>query len=355
MNVIRSKSHGRATRGSLAAQETLGFTLVELLVVIAIIGILVAMLLPAVQSAREAARRTQCLNNLKQLSMALQNHLSARKTFPIGGTSCDKGSWWDRTLPYIEDEALYKQLDKSEEIWWALPVNQELIRNWRPDYMYCPSSDLPKTIEAISDDHPNPNTLFHPLPMYVGIAGATDEELDASKTAFRNVAGGLRGFTSRNGILQDNFGVQPREISDGLSNTIALGEQSDWGLDVDLTNGQHQREIRSAAGGGPFIGNCHRSWMSNIGSLETISGSNFYNYNVTTVRYPINTKLWNSIRSLGRSSWGESNRPIQSVHAGGAHVAFGDASARFLEEETDMNILRAMACRNDGLVVSDGE
>src|SRR6476646_10711529 len=98
--------------------DSSGFTLVELLVVIAIIGVLVAMLLPAIQSAREAARRSQCTNNLKQLGIAIQNYESARKELPPGhrmtkvGTDIDSlGSWVTVILPYLEESALFSQID----------------------------------------------------------------------------------------------------------------------------------------------------------------------------------------------------------------------------------------------------
>src|SRR5689334_4833467 len=93
-----------------------GFTLVELLVVIAIIGILIALLLPAVQAAREAARRTQCLNQLHQLTLAAQNYHVARKAFPLGmemmdGLNYTKATFFIRLLPFVEETALYAQWD----------------------------------------------------------------------------------------------------------------------------------------------------------------------------------------------------------------------------------------------------
>src|SRR5262245_58450421 len=86
-----------------------GFTLVELLVVIAIIGVLVALLLPAVQSARESARRSKCINNLKQIGLAVHNYENTFRTFPIGAYDCCYGTWLLSILPYIEQGALYQQ------------------------------------------------------------------------------------------------------------------------------------------------------------------------------------------------------------------------------------------------------
>ena len=83
-----------------------GFTLVELLVVIAIIGILVALLLPAIQAAREAARRAQCVNNLKQIGIALQNYHDTHKELPAGNYSCCWGTWQMAILPFIEEQQL---------------------------------------------------------------------------------------------------------------------------------------------------------------------------------------------------------------------------------------------------------
>ena len=125
------------------------FTLVELLVVIAIIGVLVALLLPAVQAAREAARRMQCTNNLKQMGLALQNHHSAKGKFPPGalieGRCCNQPSktgWTLEILPFMENQNLYQLLDPTVTIGHA---NNKALRESEAPGFSCPS-DLPQTL-----------------------------------------------------------------------------------------------------------------------------------------------------------------------------------------------------------------
>src|SRR5688572_18867870 len=103
-----------------------GFTLVELLVVIAIIGILVALLLPAIQAAREAARRSQCINNLKQIGVAMQNYHDTYKQLPVGNYSCCWGTWQMSILQFIEEQQLHDMYQ------W----NPEDLANYSYDYAY---------------------------------------------------------------------------------------------------------------------------------------------------------------------------------------------------------------------------
>jgi len=353
MHSARKDAGGRGVR---AAHGTIGgngrrrgFTLVELLVVIAIIGILIALLLPAVQAAREAARRTQCSNNLKQLGLALQNYLSATKSFPPGGLDCDRGSWWYHVMPYIEDQAAHERLYVSVHIWWADPSNQPLIAAWQPPYMFCPSSPLPMRIVIDNVDNLNPDCKDHPMPTYVGISGATDG--DVGSPIFPDVISGLRGISARNGMLYDQSGVRDGYVTDGFSNTMIVAEQSDWGRE----DGE-KRDIRSTACGGPFICHCNGSWGGmgyGAGSVPAanLTGTNFYNYNITTVRYPINDKEWVGVRSIGKSWFGELNKTIQSAHPGGAQVLFADGSVQFLSETLDINVLYNLANRDDGQII----
>jgi prepilin-type N-terminal cleavage/methylation domain-containing protein len=146
-NPLTSSTLGLFHRGRRAVQRYAAFTLVELLVVIAIIGILIALLLPAVQAAREAARRSQCTNNLKQIGLALQNYHDQNQTFPFGVRAQGWGpSFYVGLLPYMEQTALYQKYDMIGSNNGYLAGNSYLnsvVANVRLPALKCPSSPLP--------------------------------------------------------------------------------------------------------------------------------------------------------------------------------------------------------------------
>ncbi|MEX2357714.1 MAG: DUF1559 domain-containing protein, partial [Pirellulaceae bacterium] len=193
-----------------------GFTLVELLVVIAIIGVLVALLLPAVQQAREAARRMQCSNNLKQMGLACHNYLDThRDYFPPGSfyhtTKKGSHSFAVAMLPFLEQNALYELYDFSIE---PLAAGNAVVRRSPVNAFFCPSYDGPPVNtsgSAFSDGA---------LLTYLGIAGVfyNDTALDNGVTPISH------GDIPSNGVLSFDGPRRAAEIIDGLSNTVMIGE-----------------------------------------------------------------------------------------------------------------------------------
>ena len=183
------------------------FTLVELLVVIAIIGLLVGLLLPAVQMARESARRIQCANNLKNIGLGLHNFADAYRTLPAGSESLNGTyhAWSSRILPYVEQSALFSQFDFSKP-WDMAGANQSAASKHVPIYV-CPSTRL--HFEGKQDYGGIVGTSLLPLP-----GGSGPHDAFGCGTLIR---------TSKE---------QPRPvrfsgITDGLSSTLAVGESID--------------------------------------------------------------------------------------------------------------------------------
>jgi len=316
---------GRAARG---------FTLVELLVVIAIIGILIALLLPAVQSARESARRTQCANNLKQIGLALLNYETAQREFPPGGLHTAQGgyghSWWVRILPYIEQRAVYDKFDQESrytgwvggDAWGGNVYNRDLLRDVKFSFMFCPSSTLPEQV-LTNADHNYGNIMS---PTYTGCSGSKDHPTTFDK----NPVQGVQGKVSSGGILIMHRSVRMAEIRDGTTNTLAVVEQSDW---CQTASGV-KADCRSDCWHGFPMGPGNDGWQRA--------------FNTTTVIHRMNEKSYNAFGVAGNCG---PNRPIQSIHSGGAQVLLGDGSVRFLQESIELDMLYDLADRDDGDIV----
>jgi len=344
------------------ARRSRGFTLVELLVVIAIIGLLVAILLPAVQAAREAARRTQCLNNVKQFGLAFHNYHDVWGSFTLGASGGPYAvGWAARILPFIEEEGAYKRLDLgliNGGLSYGPNPNYDVYKGLKISMFVCPSSPLPAMITPSErpSNFNKPDTLL--MGHYVAISGATTSATDPSdptgkkRTLYCPWSGGPvghhhHGTASSNGVIFPGSKVRIRDITDGTSHTIMLGEQSDYGIGL---NGQYAPDpnwivdIRSGVHAGIWLGD-HQG----IPPAEGVP-CNVYPGNLTTVRWPIGQKSRiDYTDGMGRYGW---CKPIQSIHVGGAFVLRCDGGVLFMSNNTDYFIVRSACIRDDGQVVS---
>ena len=268
-----------------------GFTLVELLVTIAIIGVLVALVLPAVQSARASARRIQCLNQMRQLGLALHNYHDNYQAFPAGTWVLGPASpiqsgwgWGAMILPHLDQVPLYQSIDFKirTAVGSNLPLIGTPVSLWR-----CPSEISGDRLHINSDDH-------SPYDLASG------------------------NYCGSGGVLDDMSATRMGDISDGTSQTLLLGE----------------RIVQSGIDGGLSFTS---AW---IGQVAFDDG---YEYrcvpHLTASRqHPINESLLES-------------QCFGSRHTGGAHFVLCDGSARFFSQNIDANMFEALGTPSGGEVV----
>jgi prepilin-type N-terminal cleavage/methylation domain-containing protein len=301
-----------------------GFTLVELLVVIAIIGVLVALLLPAVQAARESARRSQCTNNLKQVGIAMQGYHDTYKRLPAGARSCCWGTWQVEILPFIEQQQLanlYSPMPENEQYfdpdfrYDALnlshnpPVQNLEVVKTRIASLTCPSD------EPQSDSR---GVTFH---NYVANFGNTNhigwDHLGPSNPAYVKYQGSP--FIGDDWNVKHQRVVKFREISDGLSNTL---------LAAETVQGQ----------GGDLRGFTWWGWSAgfeafavpNATDPDTMQQAASCN-GLIEVNPPCNAQTpGNYFKAMARSR-----------HLGGVNVVLCDSSVRFVADQVDLATWRA--------------
>lgn len=306
-----------------------GFTLVELLVVIAIIGILIGMLLPAVQQVREAARRTTCANNLRQLGLACMNYESAYQVFPPGlnvpidqgsgswftSTAGDIGmpvepinnrfgSWMVWVFPFMEQNNIFDKLDLTQREYVNAEGPDSLAATIIPN-LFCPS-DIPEQTVQYQDYYFGANSYF-------GVAGLQTWYI------YDITYDGMLHYNSKVG-----FGM----ISDGSSNTLLAGER--YSLDREWPNFKNYRGW---------------AWSSAFSARDCISG----------VLEPINYKLpVGSGPDPGFSLTDKKFNSFSSAHQGGANFVVADGSVQFLTltGTGQLEILQSLAIRNDGNVAN---
>jgi prepilin-type N-terminal cleavage/methylation domain-containing protein len=317
-----------------------GFTLVELLVVIAIVGVLVSLLLPSVQAAREAARRAQCSSNLKQIGLALLDFHAAQRKFPAGGAGCPQGyygnSWWIALLPGLEQTALYERYDKTgrdsgrsyQSTGWTLYPddaaanghNAKLLHQIVLPVAKCPSSPIEPLYHRNVENRRN-YWFFNAD--YVAIAGSADH---ASRTDLQHGAYAV-GVISAGGLLPPGREIRLEQATDGASQTMAVGEQSDY--------------CYTAQGEAAY---CRSSCLHgfSMGLAKSFPKGDNRTFNVATIRYRMSKDA-----SLLNSHGCGANSPLQSAHPAGAHVLRADGSVPFLHEETPVAVLKRLADRDD--------
>jgi len=288
-------------------QNRRGFTLVELLVVIAIIGILIALLLPAVQAAREAARRSSCCNNLNQLGIALHHYEAAHEMLPPGVVNA-KGpirnepagyhmSWLVQILPYIEDGNTYRHVDFSVGVY---DPKNEAVRKVTRSYMLCPS-----------DGHG-----------YRGRRSGTDDKVGLASYAGCHHGAEAPIDTTNQGVLFLNSRIASRDVSDGSSFTLMVGEKRLGDADLGWMSGT-------------------RGTLRNTGTLpdETVEPG-LESRSHRNLKDP-QPKTGDPLYVGGFGAW----------HPGGANFALVDGSVRFMSETIDPTLYEALGNRADGKLI----
>lgn len=302
-----------------------GFTLIELLVTIGIIAILMSLLLPAIQAAREAARKTQCRNNLKQIGVALHNFESTHGRFPASGytkvtvtnPSGSYISWRACLLPYLEQSAAH-DLYRFDQNWWS-EDNLKAGRYSLPSYL-CPSVPSQDPITAAVEKTPRPAlVLAEPIQRsdyeaVMGIRSAIDPLRYPDKASTRSV-------------MYRNSETRFAEITDGSSNTIAVIE---CGARPDV----YRQRTRVAS----LKNDQGNGWLDSESAFSvdgTVSAHSQPGQATGDVSSPMNETNENE---------------IYSFHSGGAMFLFADGHAEFLNQNIDLKTLAALITKSGGEV-----
>ncbi len=319
-----------------------GFTLIELLVVIAIIAVLIGLLLPAVQAAREAARRAQCVNNLKQITLALHNYHDTVGSFPPGGMTDPNwgpaSTWWSWAsfiLPQIENVPLYNSINYAHDI--AHAANLSTVYQGLVTSFLCPSDD---SFKVFNDRYWASGTLLTTVVSgapsnYVGCWG--DHKMDTPFDYLSGEPGGpnygcKNTFRGMLGQCSNGAVAGIRDTTDGTSNTMFIGENSpNYCGALVWANGDAMLATTII----PL------NWLTNYKDGQ---------------REP-NGDLCDRTKTYTNSSFHcyrnqAFNLAFKSKHPGGCNVSFVDGSVKFLKQTINNRVYIALGTRAQGEVVS---
>lgn len=288
------------------------FTLVELLVVIAIIGILIGMLLPAVQQVREAARRINCSNNIRQMGLALMNYESSFGSLPPGWTTFDVATpveepgwgWSAVILPYMEGQNIQDRIDFDIAI--DDPFHEEIIQETLPVFL-CPSevADSLVNLDTHIDGHSHSLVLRHDAP------DGGHEDLWVGRSNYSGVFGSNEiedNPAAGNGAFYANSRVKMRDFRDGLSNTLIVGERTNEFGTISWVGVVPEVEEAAAR----IVGAADHSPNDHDGHFED----------------------------------------FRSYHPGGINVVLGDGSSHFVTSTISEEVFQALATLRGGEIVS---
>lgn len=332
-----------------------GFTLIELLVVIAIMAILIALLLPAVQQAREAARRTQCRNNLKQFGLALHNYHDVHQTLPPGGIVVPLpppdfvGGWANANallLPYFEQANLYR-LYQSELRWDQ--QSPQLARTVIPTFV-CPSS-------------PGSNPIVQPLFGPGALDFGTGDTYGVTHYLFSKGATDVWCLpanqpNNERGMFDLTRATKFRDVTDGLTNTFAMGEGD---TAASVCHGTGCTTPASTLTGAEA--RAEQGWIiaemnyDIVVSMGLVGGSIFgctvepLNKSPVTDTSAVFSALSDCRSSLNGGPHSTSN--FRSAHEGGAFFLMGDGSARYVSENMDIGVYRASSTVRGGELLGE--
>jgi len=338
----------------LMTRKNKGFTLVELLVVIAIIGVMVGLLLPAVQAAREAARRMQCSNNLKQQAIAMHNYHDTYKVLPPmyvhDTTVTDDGGHWAWSaflLPFIEQQPRYDALQVGNvKARVTITTQPQLFQEQIPTYV-CPSSSGPKVHVPGTDpgyciDDISGNNIGLAVANYIVVGNIANLRRRRATNMTLGTSGNI-GIFARGFRGETDSGL--RDILDGTSNTLMIGERYHTRRGNVRASAATMLVVRDNENGGP-TGQDHPTSTAWNQGVMTIAG---------TVRWPINNVIAPNLADS------DTKATFGSMHPGGAQFALADGSVAFISDSiehsndgawTVNSVLEALVGMQDGIVAA---